>query len=186
MRKAISITSGCLVAAVLTHGFVSSGTNLDNLELPFFTYRGFFTAAILGAWRLWTQAHGSPSINFQNAHEHGIETFGRLLAIALLLTLPLAGFAVSAISSRERISWQWLRPLAIATILAFWDVLIPVHFYELRHVTTRQIFIAAGLPEEFAEAGRAVVVTLLLLWSVGVLRVQRSRGPEPIRDVVTA
>lgn len=181
MRKSISVTAGCLVAAVLTHGLVSSGVNLTGADrLSFFTYRGFFTHVIFGFWRLWALVRGSTSDSILHARPDELEPFGRFLAITVLLTFPLIGFAVSAFSSRQRICWQWLCPLAIATILALWDVLIPIHVYELRHITLRQPFVSLGIGVEFAEASRAIVVTLLMLWSVGGLQPRKLQGQDPV------
>lgn len=180
MRKTISIGAGSLVAAVLTHGFVSSGLDLTGAErLSFFTYRGFFSHGIFGFWRLWTLAHGDASTTMLNGRAHGIDTFGRLFAVAVLLIRPLIGFVLSAFSSHQRISWRWLRPLAIVTVLTFWDVLIP-------DLAMRKAFLATGLSEPYSESGRAILVTLLLLWSAGVIRFRRSPGPKPIRGIVTA
>ena len=180
MRKAISVSAGCLVAAVLTHGLVSSGKNLTGADqLPFFSYRGFFTHVIFGIWRLWTLAHASASVSILHARETDLEPFGRFLAIAVLAGFPLIGFAVAAFTCRQRISWQWLLAFAIGTVLALWDVVpaIPnTYSWAPRHIHVRNAFTAAGFSGDFADAGRAVVVMLLLLWSAGVIGIRKLPG----------
>jgi hypothetical protein len=178
VRKTISIVGGCLVAAALTHGFVSSGVNMTGSE-PFFTYRGFFSHVIFAAWRLWTQAHGIAPVSLLHGRPEDLGAFGRFLAFALLLISPLIGFGVAALSCRQRRSWHWLRPLAIATVLALWDAVI-------RHPAMTDAFRAAGFSVPLAESGRGVVVTLLTLWSAGVMRFRKSPAQKRIPGIVPA
>ena len=106
MRKIIPITAGGLVAAVLTHGIVSSGLNLTGVErLLLYTYRGFFSHVIFAIWRLLALAHGLASISILNAPVKDLELFGRFFAFFCLFTFPLIGLALSASLSSQRISW---------------------------------------------------------------------------------
>jgi len=168
MRKAVALTTGCLLAAVATHGTVYSGTHLDG-PLPISTYQGFFQHIVLAIWRLWNQAHG-----WEAGLGHA-DDFGRLLAPAVFFVCPVLGFLAFSFVSRTSIGWHWWRPLAIAIAFA-----TPLQ-QAIRHP-----FLLLGLNEPLAEAARAAVVFVLMLWSIGAIRMPRSWRPDAVRQPAAA
>ncbi len=83
MRISRSIGTSAAVAAVLTHGMVFSGVNL-NEPLPVSTYQGFFRHILLATERLWSYAHGWQPMS----HTHD---FGRFYAPFVQLMLEADG-----------------------------------------------------------------------------------------------
>jgi len=162
MRKLAAIASGAAVAGVTTHGFVYSGMRLGPLNPPFSTYSGLFQNALFGIWRLWSCAHGWEPVMTGRQLSHA-EGFGHFFAHAVILACPLLGFCIFCLAAGQRVGWQCWKPVVLA--LAFpLDELI------------RQVFRSAGLSEPLAEAARAIVVFLLMLSSVGAIRI---RKPAP-------
>ena len=151
MSKRISIALASAFAAVLTHGAVSSGMHFESSKLmPPYTYQGFFARALTSIWRLWGYAHGWMPMSH-------VEEFGRFYASLVLLTCPLIGFGVFWFVSRQEAGRQFWKPLAVAIAFA-----TPVQQF------MRQGFLALGMDEPAAEATRAVVVLLLMIFSIGL------------------
>ena len=166
MRKFLAIATGAATAAVTTHGFVHAGMRLGSANPPLFTYTGFFQNAIFVFWRLWSRAHGWEAVMTGRELSH-VEQFGGFFGHAVLFACPLLGLCVFWLTSRHNVGWQLWKPLILA--LAFpLDELI------------RQAFRSGGLNEPLAETARGLVVFLLMLWSVGAIRIRKPTRPtEP-------
>jgi hypothetical protein len=89
-----------------------------------------------------------------------VDEFGRFYAYLVFLICPLIGFGIFWLGSEQRIGSQLWKPMAIAVVFA-------TPLQEL----LRQSFRTVGLSEPMAEAGRATVVLLLMIWSVGAIRI---------------
>jgi hypothetical protein len=154
MRKSIAIGSGSVLTAVTTHGIVSSGMDLGK-PLPPWTYEGFFQHVILGVGRLWSYAHGwtGPGDLSALTHMGNLDDFGRFLAHAVFLVCPLLGFLAFSLVSRARVTWQWWKPLAIAVVFT-------TPLQRIIHDPLRSV----GLNEPLAEAARATMVFVLMVW----------------------
>jgi len=139
-----------VAAAVLTHGVVLSAMTF-NEPLPISTYQGFFWHIVLAAERLWSWSHG-----WQPASH--IRDFGQFFAPTVQLICPLIGFVLFRIISRDKVGIHFWKPLAIATLLA-----IPNGYID--HVPVY------ALP--WVEVVRTILVVLMMVWSVGALRVSR-------------
>src|SRR5580704_7218959 len=130
MSKRISIALASAFAAVLTHGAVSSGLHLESSKLmPPYTYQGLFARALMSVWRLWDHTHGWMPMSH-------VEEFGRFYAGLVLLTCPLIGFGIFCFVSRQHVSGQFWKPLAVAIVFA-----TPAQQF------MRQGFLALGLDE---------------------------------------
>ena len=165
MRKFAAIASGATVAAVTTHGFVYSGMRLGPLDPPLATYTGFFQNALFAFWRLWSHAHGWEPVMTGRQLNH-VEEFGQFFAHAVIFACPLLGFCIFWLAARQRVGWQWWKPLVLALAFPLDDLI-------------RQVFRSAGLNEPLAETARALVIFALMLWSVGAIRI---RKPEPVAE----
>ena len=166
MRKLAAIASGATVAAVTTHGFVYSGMRLAASNPPRASYMGLFQNAIFAFWRLWSHAHGWEPVMSGQQLSH-VEEFGYFFGHAVISACPLLGFCIFWLALRQRLGWQWWKPLVLALAFPVDEVI-------------RQVFQSTGLNEPLAETGRAIVVFLLMLWSVGAIRI---RKPAPVPDV---
>jgi hypothetical protein len=154
MRRSISIGTGTAVAAVLTHGMVSSGMNL-NEPLPISTYQGFFQRVLLATERLWSYAHGWQPMSH-------IDEFGRFYAHTVHLICPLIGFALFWIVSRHKVGIQSWRPIGIALLLT-----VPPTFSDL----------APDYAIPWVEVVRTLLIVLLMVWSVGAIRISKPHAP---------
>lgn len=98
-----------------------------------------------------------------------VEEFGGFYAYLVLLTCPLIGFAVFWVVSRPEVGWQFWKPFAVAIAFA------PPAQQFMRHG-----FLALGMDEPAAEAARAVVVLLLIIFSIAAFRISgwRQRASE--------
>jgi hypothetical protein len=157
MGRSGSIAASALAAALLTHGMVYSGLNLDG-PLPASTYQGFFQHLLLAAERLWSYAHGWQPMSH-------IRDFGRFYAPAVQLLCPLIGFALFRIISRHKVGLQWWKPVTIALLVA---VLPDFSAFASRDATP------------WVEVARTILVVVLMLWSVGAPAMFRRKSPaEP-------
>ncbi len=139
-------------SAVFTHGVVLSATNF-NEPLPISTYQGFFWHIVSATERLWSHAHGWPSMSH-------IRDFGPFFAPAVQLICPLIGLALFCTISRHRVGIHIWKPLAIALLLA-----IPNGYINL----------VPGHALPWVEVARTILIVLLMVWSVGAFRIS---GPE--------
>ena len=154
MEKRISIGLSLLIAAVLTHGLVYSGINLNVSKLmPTATYQGFFERMLVAAWAVWAQLRGFEPMSH-------LEEFGRFYAYLVILSCPLIGFGIFCLGSRQKISEQWWKPFAIA-------ILFTAPLGDL----ISQSFWISGLDRPVAEAARATIVLLLMIGSVGGIQI---------------
>jgi hypothetical protein len=163
MRKSVSIGAGAATAAVLTHGFVYAGMRLGSLNPPLLTYTGFFQNAMFAIWRLWSHAQGWEPLMTGRQLGH-VEEFGRFFAHTVLFACPLLGLGVYRLLSRRNLGPQLWMPLILALAFPLDEVL-------------RQGFRSTGLNEPFSEAARALVVFLLMLWSVEAIRIRKPSLP---------
>lgn len=166
MRKLAAIASGATVAAVTTHGFVYSGMRLAASNPPMASYTGVFQNVIFALWRLWSRAHGWEPVMTGRQLNH-VEEFGYFFAHVVIFAGPLLGFCIFCLAARHRVGWGWWKPLVLALAFPVDEVI-------------RQLFQSAGLNEPLAETARATVVFLLMLWSVGAIRI---RKPAPFPHV---
>ena len=150
MDRAKSIGTGAAVAAVFTHGMVFSGMYLNEL-LPVSTYQGFFQRMLFAAERLWSYAHGWQPMSH-------IRDFGGFYAQTVHLICPLIGFALFWIVSRHKVGLSVWKPLAIALLLT-----IPPSFSDLVSVDATP----------WVEAARTVLIVLLMVWSVGAIKLPK-------------
>jgi len=158
MRGSISIGTGAAVAAVLTHGMVSSGLNL-NEPLPVSTYQGFFQHVLLAMERLWSYAHAWQPMSH-------IDAFGHFYAHAVRLICPLIGFSLFWMVSRRKVGSEFWKPIGIALLLTF--PLGSIAFVPIQ---------ALGLGYPWSEMVRTLVVVLSMVWSVGAIRISKPRAP---------
>jgi hypothetical protein len=158
MRRSISIGTGAAVAAVFTHGTVFSAMNL-NVPLPISTYQGFFQHMLLATERLWSYAHGWQPMSH-------IDDFGRFYAHTVHLICPLIGFALFWIVSRHKVGIKFWKPIGIALLLT-----VPPGFIALAP------FYALGLKEPWVEVVRTLLIVLLMVWSVGAIRISKFHAP---------
>jgi hypothetical protein len=166
-RISIGIALACSV--VLTYRIVSSATHLEvSQSMPLSTYQGFFAQVCITIWGLWGHARGLDPMNHINA-------FGRFYVYFVSLACPLIGFGVFAAVSRQKIGWQWWRPLAIAVLFA-------TPLQEMLH----RGFRALGLGEPAAEPARTAVVLLFMIWSIGAIRISGRRPNKAIEGSVIA
>lgn len=148
MRKTLAVSSGAIVSAVLTHGFVYSSIRLAGALSPL-TYQGFFQNMILSIWGIWNHLQGWP------ADRSHVEEFGRFcMAPFVLLVCPVVGFAIFTIVARLPIGRHCWKPIMVAIALTVLAIAVP---NPLRSV---------GLDVAQAEAGRAAVVFFLMIWTV--------------------
>lgn len=170
MRRPLAVSSGLAITAVATHGMVSAGLDLDlSRPVPFWSYGGFFQHTILWMSRLWSDAHGWPGpadLSALSRTGH-IDDFGRFLAYAVFLLCPLIGFLAYSLVSGSRVSLQWWKPLTIAIAFAT----------PLQHAI-HDPAMSLGLKEPLAEGVRATVVFVLMLWSVGAIKIPRWLRPQ--------
>jgi hypothetical protein len=157
MDRAKSIGTGAAVAAVLTHGMVFSGMYLNELS-PSSTYQGFFQRMAFATERLWSYAHGWQPLSH-------IRDFGGFYAHTVHLICPLIGFALFWIVSRHQVGSKVWKPVAIALLLT-----IPPSFSSL----------ASDYATPGVEAARSILVLLLMLWSVGAIRISSSHRTESV------
>lgn len=150
MDRARSIGASAAVAAVFTHGMVFSAMYLNEL-LPFSTYQAFFQRMLFATERLWSYAHGWQPMSH-------IRDFGGFYAQTVHLICPLIGFALFWIVSRHKVGIKVWKPLAIALLLT-----IPPSFSNL----------ASGYAIPWVEAARTVLIVLVMVWSVGAIRLSK-------------
>lgn len=158
MRRSISIGTSAAVAAVFTHGAVFSGMYMNG-PLPISTYQGFFQHMLLATERLWSYAHGWQPMSH-------IHDFGRFYAQTVHLICPLIGFALFWIVSRHKVGINFWKPIGIALLLT-----IPPSFIALAP------FYALGLKEPWVEVVRTLLIVLLMVWSVGAIRISKPHTP---------
>jgi hypothetical protein len=152
MRISASIGASTALAAILTHGMVFSAMNFDG-PLPMATYQGFFQRIMFGTEWLWSYAHGWQPLSH-------IRDFGAFYAPTVQLGCPLLGFALFRTLSRHKVGMRFWRPPAIAVLL---------------FLSTRFIDSVPDYALPWVEAARTVLVTLLMVWSVGAIRFPRPR-----------
>uniref|UniRef100_Q01Y71 Uncharacterized protein n=1 Tax=Solibacter usitatus (strain Ellin6076) TaxID=234267 RepID=Q01Y71_SOLUE len=124
------------VAAVLTHGMVSSAMNFHE-PLPVSTYQGFFQYLLLATERLWSYAHGWQPMSH-------IRDFGHFYAPVVHLICPLIGFALFWTMSRHPAGIKFWKPLVISLLFT----------------------IPPCVSDPWFEAARTILVTILMVWSV--------------------
>jgi len=139
------------VAAVFTHGMVVSAMNLNG-PLPISTYQGFFQHVLLATERLWSYAHGWQPMSH-------IDDFGRFYAHTVHLICPLIGFALFWIVSRHKVGIKFWKPIGIALLLT-----VPPSFRMPNY-------------EEWVEVVRTLLIVLLMVWSVGAIRISKPHAP---------
>jgi hypothetical protein len=154
MRKSISIGTGAAVAVILAHGMAFSAMNLSE-PLPISTYRGFFQQPLFVMERLWSYVNGWPSMSH-------IRDFGNAYAHMVHLICPLIGFALFWIVSRHHVGTNVWKPMAIVMMLA-----VPPY------AIAAAPFYALGFKEPWIEMARTLLVMLLMVWSVGAIRISR-------------
>jgi hypothetical protein len=154
MRSSRSLVTSATVAALFTHGMVFSALNFDP-PLPIWTYQGFFRHILLATERLWSYAHGWQPLSH-------IRDFGHFYATTVHLTCPLVGFLLFWIASRRKVGISLCKPLAIASLLT------------LPNGYTTSV---PGYALPWVEAARTILVLLLMLWSVGAIRIPHSPSP---------
>jgi len=153
MRRSWSIATSAVVAAFLTHGMVLSAMCFND-SVSVSAYQRFFRHVALATEWLWSFAHGWTPMSH-------IRDFGRFYAPVVQLTCPLIGFALFCILSRHRVGFNFWKPMAIALLLAIpsgYTALVP----------------ASATP--WVEAARAILVVLLMVWSVGAIRISIRPG----------
>jgi hypothetical protein len=143
MRTSISIGISGALAAVFTHGLVSSAMYFDQ-DLPPVTYQGFFQQILLATERLWSHAHGWQPLSH-------IRDFGHFYAPVVQLVGPLVGFALFWITSRHKVGIDFWKPVGIALLMG-----IPPLFN-------------FGSAEPWVQAFRTVVIVMFMVWSVGAV-----------------
>jgi hypothetical protein len=165
MARRTSIVLALAFTAVLTHGIVYSSIHLLNssVMLPS-TYQGGFAKLCIATWGAWAHVYGFTPMSRMN-------DFGRFYYRFLTLACPLLGFGMFWLGSRHKIGGQLWKPLAIAIV-----------FIPLGGLFSGG-FTVIGLSRPAAEAARAVVVLLLMIWSVGAIQISRwgqkaIEGPE--------
>lgn len=146
MRTSISIGISGALAAVFTHGLVSSAMYFDQ-DLPPVTYQGFFQQILLATERLWSHAHGWPPLSH-------IQDFGHFYAPVVQLVGPLVGFALFWIMSRHKVGVDLWKPVGIALLL---DISL----------------FSFGSAEPSVQAFRTAFVVILMVWSVGAVRIPK-------------
>jgi hypothetical protein len=151
MNIARSIGAGAAVAAIFTHGVVSSAVNLTE-TLPVSAYQGFFRHILLATERLWSYAHGWQPMSH-------IHDFGRFYAPVVQLICPLIGFALFWILSRHKLSIDVLKPVALALVLA-----IPSSFIDG----------VPGYALPWVEVARTLLVVGFMVSSVGAIRISKA------------
>lgn len=147
MRRSISVGTSAGAAAALTHGVVLAALSF-NEPLPISTYQGFFWHIVSAVERLWSYAHGWQSMSH-------VRDFGWFFAPTSQVVCPLVGFTLFWTISRCRVGRNLWKPLAIALLAAIPNAyihLVPAH----------------ALP--WVEAARTMLIVLLMVWSVGALR----------------
>ena len=107
MRTSISIAISGALAAVFTHGLVSSAMYFKEEPLPIAAYQGFFQQILLATERLWSRAHGWQPLSH-------IQDFGHFYAPLVQLVGPLVGFALFWIMSRHKVGVDLWNPVGIA------------------------------------------------------------------------
>ena len=147
MRRSISVGTSAGVAAALTHGVVLSAVSF-NEPLPISTYRGFFWHIMSAVERLWSYCHGWQSMSH-------VRDFGWFFAPTSQVICPLVGYALFWAISRYRVGRNLWKPLAIALLAA---------------VPNAYINLVPGHALPWIEAARTMLVVLLMVWSVGALR----------------
>ncbi|MGO9257286.1 MAG: hypothetical protein ACLQU1_13415 [Bryobacteraceae bacterium] len=144
MDRARSIGTSAAVAAVFTHGMVSSAVNL-NEPLPISTYQGFFRHMLFATERLWSYAHGWQPMSH-------IAEFGLFYALTVRLVCPLIGFALFRITSGHKVGIDFWKPMAIASL----PLTAPSSY----------IALVPGYAVPWVEVARTILIVLLMVWSV--------------------
>jgi hypothetical protein len=153
LRRSLSIAAGVVAAGVFTHGMVRSAMNLAD-RLPISTYLGFFQHIVFATERLWSRAQGLKSMTGD------IYAFAGFYARMVHLLCPSIGFVLFWILSRHHVGRNAWKPLAIGLILS----LTP-----LASVTY--------ISREWSEVIRTVMIVLLMVWSVGAIRISKPHIP---------
>ncbi len=148
MRRYISAVTSAGAAAAFTHGVVLSAVNF-NEPLPISTYQGFFWHIVSAVERLWSYAHGWQPMS----HDRD---FGWFFAPTSQVICPLIGFALFWAISRYRVGRNLWKPGAIALLAA-----IPNGYIDL----------VSGDALPWIEAARTMLIVLLMVWSVGSVRI---------------
>lgn len=155
MRTSKSLAIGAALAAVLTHGAVLSGLNFSDPSPPS-GYEQFFRQVLLRTEQMWSYAHGWPPLSH-------VRDFGQFYAPLVQFVGPLLGFAVWMALGRRKVGVRIWQPLVIVAALA------PVYGYADS--------VSVGLLP-WLEAGRAVLVVVLMAWTITRTPSERSReGP---------
>jgi hypothetical protein len=152
MRRSISAGTSAGAAAAFTHGVVLSAVSF-NEPLPISTYQGFFWHIVSAVERLWSYVHGWQSMSH-------VRDFGWFFAPTSQVICPLIGFALFWTISRYTVGRNLWKPVAIALLAA-----IPSGYIDL----------VPGHALPWIEAARTMLIVLLMVWSVGSLRLY---GPD--------
>jgi hypothetical protein len=139
MRLSVSIGTSVAVASVVTHGLVDSAMYFDSSLRS--TYEEFFRALVVVTERLWSYAHGWPSLSH-------VRDFGGFFAPLVQVSCPVIGFFLFWVLSRHDVGRRWWKPLAIAALLASVRGFLPV-------------------TSPWVEATATAAAVLLMVWSVG-------------------
>ncbi len=150
-RQALPIGVGAAVAAVLAHGFVYAGCNLDRIE-PIDSYQGFFQSAILILEAGWSKMNG------WEPQSH-IQSFGPWFAKAVHFGCPTIGFILFCLVSRQGIGRSIWKPFTIVSL--FTAATIPLYAWFMHDVP------APAIPR--GGTGAAIAIVFLMIWSVGGL-----------------
>jgi hypothetical protein len=186
MANRVSIALALLLAALLTHGIVysvESGRMESSLRMPVGTYQGFFAGVLVKTWNTWSRAHGLEPMSILSAsmETHSVngirrvEQFSRFYSRSVFLICPLLGFGLFWLASRRKIGLQVWKPLAIAILFST----------PLQALISDVVFRSLGVSRPMAEAGRAMVVLLLMMWSIGGIRIPTGRQ-RAVTESVTA
>jgi hypothetical protein len=156
------------VAAVWTYGMVFSGMYFKEDPLPVSAYQGFFRQVLLTTERLWSYAHGWQPMSH-------IRDFGRFYAPMVQLICPLIGFGLFWLISRHKVGINVWKPMGIALLLA-----LPPAELALAP------FYAMGLAEQGVQVVRTLFIVLLMMWSVGAIRIVSKHHARTAESLATS
>jgi hypothetical protein len=186
MTNRVSILLALLLAAVLTHGIVysvESGRMQSSLRMPVATYQGFFAGVLVKTWNAWSKVQGLEPMSILTASMESqsvngirrVEQFSRFYSRSVFLICPLLGFGLFWLGTRQKIGLQVWKPLAIAILFST----------PLGALISDVVFRSLGMSKPLAEAGRAMVVLLLMMWSIGAFRISTWRH-KAVQESITA
>ena len=117
-------------------------------------YQGFFQQIVIAAERSWSYAHGWQPMSH-------MRDFGGFFAPMVHLICPMIGFLLFWMLSRYKVGAKVWKPLAIALLLD-----VPPSVGDL----------ASRYAIPWVEVARTILVVLLMVWSVGAIRISKPFG----------